>query len=438
MTLNRREILQATLAAGSSLVLPDAARAQSMAGITPGKPYAGQEVKVLAVRSSQFTSHAKRAKAFEDATGIKVTYVDVPFGSMREKLTAEMVSASADFDLATIMDVWIPPMVDNYLLPLNAHLKAQKFNLDRYPGAFLAASQFKGDTYGLPNRCHIQLLFYRKDVFDELGIKPPKTWAELVAAGKTIQAKKPDLAGVAIPYGKSNGQNLMVWYNFLWGNGSDLFDAKMKPIFNNAKGLQATQDYVDIILKHKITPPGCASFIEQDAAGSFVQGKSAMLPIWWHIYNRFGGKDSVLSKEQVGFVPLPTYAGAQPSTYVNDWIYGVNRHSKVAKATLEFLLWISQPEVERAILVDPTENDVVAVNWSNLRDPEVNRRFGNMHNVAAQALTKTKSIPNIPEFLPVVDVMEVAMSNIVTGQASVADAMNSAASQVTRIMRRAG
>ena len=61
-----------------------------------------------------------------------------------------------------------------------------------------------------------------------------------------------------------------------------------------------------------------------------------------------------------------------------------------------------------------------------------------MHNVAAQALTKTKSIPNIPEFLPVVDVMEVAMSNIVTGQASVADAMNSAASQVTRIMRRAG
>ena len=139
MTLNRREILQATLAAGSSLVLPGAARARSMAGITPGKPYAGQEVKVLAVRSSQFASHAKRSKAFEEATGVKVTYVDVPFGSMREKLTAEMVATSADFDLATIMDVWIPPMVDNYLLPLNTHLKAQKFALDRYPPAFLAA-----------------------------------------------------------------------------------------------------------------------------------------------------------------------------------------------------------------------------------------------------------------------------------------------------------
>ena len=115
----------------------------------------------------------------------------------------------------------------------------------------------------------------------------------------------------------------------------------------------------------------------------------------------------------------------------------MNKRSKVPKATLEFLTWISQPEIERAILVDPTENDVVAVNWSNLRDPEVNKRFGDMHNIAAKALLKTKSIPNIPEFLPAVDVMEVAMSNIVTGQATVADAMNGAASQVARIMRRA-
>ena len=112
MTFNRRESLQATLAAGSSLVGPGATFAQSMAGIKPGKPYAGQEVKILAVRSSQFASHAKRSKVFEDATGIEITYVDVPFASMREKLTAEMVASSADFDIATIMDVWIPPMVE--------------------------------------------------------------------------------------------------------------------------------------------------------------------------------------------------------------------------------------------------------------------------------------------------------------------------------------
>ncbi len=438
MTFNRREILQATLAAGSTAMFAGHSFAQSMAGITPGKPYAGQEVKILAVRSSQFASHAKRSKAFEEATGIKVSFIDVPFASMREKLTAEMVASSADFDLATIMDVWIPPMVEPYLMPLNAPLKAAKVDMARYPAAFASAGQFKGETYGLPVRCHIQLMFYRKDIFEELKLSPPKTWEDVVTVSKEIQAKKPDVSGISIPYGKSNGQNLMVWYNFLWGNGSDLFDSNLKPIFNNAKGLKATQDYVDLMLKHKLTPAGAASFNEQDAGGAFIQGKAAMVPIWWHVYNRILGPDSRIKKEQVGFVPLPTYAGAESSTYVNNWIYGVNKRSKAPKAALEYLAWITQPDIERQILIDPSENDVIAVHWSNLRDADVNKRYGGMHEIAAKALAKTKTIPNIPEFLPVVDVLEVAMSNIASGQATVPDAMNGAASQVARIMRRAG
>ena len=161
----------------------------------------------------------------------------------------------------------------------------------------------------------------------------------------------------------------MVWYDFLWGAGGELFDEKMKPAFNSAKGLKATQDYVDLMLKHKITQAGAASAIEQDAVGSFVQGKAAMVPTWWHVYNRFKGKDSAITPEQVAFTTLPTYAGAEPSTYVNVWIYGANKKSRNLDATLDYLAWISRPEIERSILVDPAENDVVATQWTNLRDP---------------------------------------------------------------------
>ena len=374
--------------------------------------------------------------AFEKATGIKVNYIDVPFGSLREKLAAEMVAGSADFDLATVMDVWIPPLIGGYFGPIGADLKKRGVDLTRYPKAFMATSLYKDDVYGLPTRCHIQLMFYRKDIFGELGLGVPKTWEDVVAAGLKIQ-EKTRLAGISIPYGRLAGQNLMVWYNFLWGAGSDVFDDKMKPMFNNAAGLKATQDYVDILLKYKLCPTGAASFNEGDATTSMVQGNAAMNPCWWHIYNRFAMKDAAVGLDKLGFAPLPTYAGSAPTTYTNTWMFGVNKHSKVREAALEFLTWISEPEIERSILVDPAENDVVATQYANLRDPQVNARFGGMHNFAAAALESTKkSIPNIPEFLPCVDAMEVAMNNIATGQARVADAMNAAAAQVTRIMRR--
>lgn len=431
MAISRREALTgaAVLAAGGV----SAARA----AVTPGKPFAGQTVNVMVVRSSQFAAQAKRLPQFEAETGIKVKFTDIPFGSVREKLTAEMVAGSPDFDLATVMDVWIPPLIGNYFGPVGADLKKRGVDLTRYPKAFLATSQYKGDVYGLPTRCHIQLMFYRKDIFGELGIGVPETWEDVVAAGLKVQ-EKTKLAGISIPYGRLAGQNLMIWYNFLWGAGSDVFDEKMQPMFNNAAGLKATQDYVDILLKYKLCPTGAASFNEADATTSMVQGNSAMNPCWWHIYNRFAMKDSAVGLDKLGFAPLPTYAGSKPTTYTNTWIYGVNKHSKVRDASLEFLTWVSEPAIERSILVDPAENDVVATQYSNLRDPEVNTRFRGMHNFAAEALENTtKSIPNIPEFLPCVDAMEVAMNNIATGQAKVADAMNAAAAQVSRIMKRA-
>jgi maltose-binding protein MalE len=62
-----------------------------------------------------------------------------------------------------------------------------------------------------------------------------------------------------------------------------------------------------------------------------------------------------------------------------------------------------------------------------------------MHGIAAKALETTKkSIPNIPEFLPIVDSLSVAMSNIVTGGGeNIKEQLDLAAAAATRIMKRA-
>ena len=163
------------------------------------------------------------------------------------------------------------------------------------------------------------------------------------------------------------------------------------------------------------------------------------MPVWWHVYNRLRLPDAGVKADQVGFVPLPSYPGKGATTYTNNWIYGLNKRAKNRDAALEFMAFISAPEIERSILLDPNESDVVSVHWSNLRDPEVNARFGGMHALAAKALETTdKSIPNTAEFLPIVDVLASAMSNVVTGGATIPDALNGAASQAARIIRRGG
>ena len=434
MSMTRRRLLGGAAAISAAGMLGASLR-PAMASITPGKPFDGQEVNVLAVKSSQFLAQEKRTAAFMEATGIKVNFIYVPFTALRERLTSEMVGQSDDFDIATVMDVWIPPLVDNYLAPIDDFVAQRGIDLSDYPQPFLSAGEFPGGLYGLPVRCHVQLLWYRKDLFDKAGLQPPQTWAEVATMGKTIQDQNPGVAGITIPYSQKDGQNLMVWYNFLWGAGGELFDADMKPVFNSPAGVKATEDFTSYILKDKITPPGAASFNEADSTTAFFQGKAAMVPVWWHVYNRLALPDTQVTKDQVGFTVLPHYEGQPSTTYTNDWIYGLNKQARNRDAALEFLDFITSAEIEKSILLDPNEHDVVCVHWQNLRDEEINARFDGLQAMAAKVLETTNhSIPNIPQFLSVVDVLAAGVSDVVTGAATIPDALDNAQSQAARIM----
>jgi multiple sugar transport system substrate-binding protein len=436
--MKRREILQAT-AAGMGGALAPWALAQNTGAVKPGKPYAGTEVNLLTVVAPQFKAHEDRLGEFEALTGIKVKYQYVPFASTREKLTAELVGQSAQYDVLSTMDVWGPSMYQLFE-PLNAMLAEKKIDMEsRYPYAHLRAARDGNgngkNILGFPIRGHVQLMFYRRDIFEKLGLKAPGTWDDMVEAGKLITAKT-DLSGVAMYYGKTAGQNLMIWFNYLWGAGGDLLDAEGQPAFNSPAGIAATQAYIDVMLKHKAAPAASASFNETDAVNSVAQGKSAMVPVWWWRYaSLVDPKVSTLKPEQVAFAPLPSMPGKPNTTYTNTWFYGINRNSKKKAAAMEFLTWLSQPEIERGVLLDKSMNEVVAMQTKNLLDVDVNARFNGMHAFGAQALKGAKGTPLFPQWPQVSDVLEASISELASGKGQVKPALDDAAARVRRAMR---
>ncbi len=434
MAIRRRDFLAATAALGAAG--PASASVTATPGLRAGKPFAGTELKVLCVVASQFRAHEARLAAFTEQTGITAKYTFIPFGSMREALTAEMVGGGGDYDLAIAMDQWVASL-NNMFDPIDNVVSAKQIPLDRWPEAHLRQGRVGGRLLGLPSRGHVQLLFYRRDLFEKHSLTVPATWEALVETAQTIQQREPGISGVSVPYGRGNGQNLMVWYNFLWGRGGQLFDAQGQPAFNSAAGLQSVQDYVDLLRRHRVTPAGAVSFAEQDAVNSMGQGNAAMLPVWWWVRSTLlNPQASRLTEAQIGFAPMPSYAGQPRTTFTNTWVWGIPRRSRRKEAAAELLAWIANPALEREVLLDPRENDVVAVMQPNLVDEAVNARFGGMHRFAGEGLRATQSITFGPEWPQISEALETAMSEAATGARSVPDAFNGAAAQVRRIVRR--
>jgi multiple sugar transport system substrate-binding protein len=382
---------------------------------TEGRPFEGQTVNVLAVKSSQFEAHEARLAEFEEATGIDVVYDYVPFPNMKEALTTEMV-AGGDYDVVSVMDQWVHSL-QMLMQPIGPGIEAQGTDLSDFPKAHLRHGMLDGELIGLPVRGHVQLMFYRTDMLAEAGVEPPQTWEDMVTAAKAIQDSS-DVSGVALPYGKLNGQNLMVWMNLLWGNGGDLFDADGNPTFNSEAGVVATETYVSY-LAEEIVPAGSAVFVEQDAVTSFKQGNSAMLPVWWWVRSQLTDPEqSTLTPEQVGFTALPSVSGADRTTFTNTWIFGVTAESDNKDAATEFLGWLTDPALERDVLMDPDLSEVVAVHMSNLTDAEVNARWGGMHQAAADALATADGVEFGDNWPRIVLILETAISSLASGEAT--------------------
>jgi len=380
---------------------------------TEGRPFEGQTVNVLAVKSSQFEAQEARLAEFEEATGIDVVYDYVPFPNMKEALTTEMV-AGGNYDVVSVMDQWVASL-QMLLQPIGAEMEAQGTDLSDFPAAHLRQGMLDGELIGLPVRGHVQLLFYRKDLLEAAGVAPPQTWEDMATVAKAIQDTS-DAAGIALPYGKLNGQNMMVWMNLLWGNGGDLFDAQGNPAFNSAAGVAATETYVGY-LAEEIVPAGSAVFVEQDAVTSFKQGNSAMLPVWWWVRSQLTDPEqSTLTADQVGFTAMPSVAGADRTTFTNTWIFGVTRESDVKGAATEFLGWLTDPALERDILLDPELDEVVAVHISNLTDAEVNERWGGMHQAAADALATAEGVEFGDNWPRISLIIETAISSLASGE----------------------
>lgn len=400
---------------------------------TEGQPYAGQTVRILAVTSSQFQAHEARFADFEEATGIDVEVDYVPFPNMREALTAEMIGGGGDYDVVSIMDQWVPSLV-NLIQPIGDGIAAQGTDLSDFPAAHMRHGMIGDELYGLPVRGHVQLMFYRTDLFEQAGVGVPETWEDVVTASQAIQ-EATDAAGIALPYGRLNGQNLMVWMNLLWGHGGDLFDDAGQPIFNSEAGVMATEQYIGFLADDEIAPAGSAVFVEQDAVNSFKQGNSAMLPVWWWVSSQLTDPEqSTIAADQLGFAALPSVAGADRTTFTNTWIFGVTQESENPDAAIEYLGWLTDPSVERSVLLDPELNELVAVHLSNMRDDEVNARWGGIHAAAAEALSTAEGMEFGDDWLRVVEVLETAISSLASGeQDDVGAALDAAAEEIAEI-----
>jgi ABC-type glycerol-3-phosphate transport system substrate-binding protein len=243
----------------------------------------------------------------------------------------------------------IPLWIDQgFCLPLDDYIEKDPQFKDAVEAAFAPAKK-DGHVYGVPSELYVMALFYRKDLFQEVGLdpkRPPRNWKEFVEYARKLTDQGKHRYGLAML-----GQEWASWHweNYVWQAGGEvtekLPDGKCKIRFTEEPAVQALQYYQDLRWKYRCVQPNPLQDYESNKR-DFLHGRAAMIlssPEWVGDFLNEG-----LRPEQIGIAPLPAGPTGIHATQIGGAFYIINpRSSKVKqKAAWEYIRFMSSKEAQ--------------------------------------------------------------------------------------------
>ncbi|MFE7812644.1 extracellular solute-binding protein [Streptomyces sp. NPDC057433] len=131
-----------------------------------------------------------------------------------------------------------------------------------------------GRVYGAPYFVGVRALYYRTDVFDELGLEPPASQAELISTAQEIRAAKPDLYGIAVGGAYTYGA-----MPFIWAHGGELATGKggsYASAIDTPAARKGIEAYTSLFGDDNCPAAKCAGMGGNDTVTAFASGKAAM------------------------------------------------------------------------------------------------------------------------------------------------------------------
>jgi multiple sugar transport system substrate-binding protein len=280
---------------------------------------------------------------------IKVNMEYVGYDYVHDKIVTGMAAKPPAYDAAMIDVIWPDEFIKaNYLLDVTSRVTSD-MKTNMFPASWNGVTR-NGKIYGMPWLMDVKYFMYNKDMLQKAGISaPPKTWEEMVDQAKIIKQK--GIAEYPVIWSWNQKEGVVCDYTvLLYGLGGAFLDASGKPVFNDAKGVQALA-WMKQTIDDGITNPASVSSDENAVEADFLAGKSAFAVNW--LFQFSDSNDATKSQivGQAAFAPMPVFdagakAGIKGSSVDGSSSFAIMATSPYPDQTWKFLSYLASNDVQ--------------------------------------------------------------------------------------------
>ena len=151
--------------------------------------------------------------------------------------------------------------------------------------------KYQGKLWAAPYDMGTFVMFYRKDILDEVGVNFPESWQDLIEVGKKITVPGKRYMTV---FTTNSAEQLAA---IVQSRGGKITNIKDEVLFNDPIVAEVCQYIADAINKHKIAE--YSNIFDSAAWVKIKEDRWAVIPAWYW-YQSFGLKDMAYKPELEG------------------------------------------------------------------------------------------------------------------------------------------
>jgi len=229
---------------------------------------------------AEVATHQSVADAFmEEQDDIVIEILAEPWGDYFTKIKTLWASG----DSSVVPDVLFLSPIVNYasegvLENLDPWIEASGYDVDDYWPSLLEYAMYDGSVYGFPRDIGLEVLYYNKDIFDEVGAPYPDdtwTWDDLAAISELLTVVEDSGRVSRYALGMEGGK-WMIWVMQKGGMALDNMRNPSRCTMNEPGVVEAVQFFKDMIDNNYFMPPANMSQAGGDAA--VFQSGQVILP----------------------------------------------------------------------------------------------------------------------------------------------------------------
>lgn len=197
-------------------------------------------------------------------------------------------------------------------------------------------TRLDGKDFAVPFQSNASVLYYRKDLLDRAGIKPPRTYGDFLGAVTELNGRD-GRVGISSGAGSTPGMTTQFLAPYVYQSGWDYFGEDGEVLFGRPEVLDAVERHVAIMRQG---PESAYNTNYGDLIGTYISGRAAFATMAGRLGVNLAAQAPKIA-EATGVLPVPAgpyRTGRLSFGGKNQYsVYAKTQHPEAATAFLEAL-----------------------------------------------------------------------------------------------------